>query len=53
MSKGAIAWAAVFVVVLVWSGIEPKEVPTWFLGVLPALIAAAVLLAGVKGSACA
>lgn len=45
MSRGAIAWAAVFAAVLTWSGINPKDVPTWFLEVLPALIAAAVLWA--------
>jgi len=36
-------WAAVFLVVLVWSGINPKDYPTWLLEVLPAIIGAFVL----------
>lgn len=43
-SPGALAWAAVFTAVLVWSGIAPKDLFTWFLEVLPALIGGAVLL---------
>jgi len=31
-------WLGVFMVVLVWSGINPKDQFTWFLEVLPALI---------------
>ena len=43
-SSGAkIAWIVVFVVVLVWSGIAPKDYATWVLEVAPAVIAAAVL----------
>ncbi len=38
-----ISWIAVFVVVLVWSGIEPKDFMTWCLEVFPAVIGAAVL----------
>lgn len=36
-------WMAVFVTVLVWSAIEPKDYATWTLEVLPAIAAAAVL----------
>ena len=36
-------WIAVFVVVLVWSGIGPHDYPTWFLEVFPALLGAGVL----------
>jgi len=38
-------WIAVFVLVLVWSGINPKDFATWVLEVLPALIGFAVLVA--------
>lgn len=37
------AWVAIFVAVLLWSGIDPHDYPTWLLEVTPALIAAAVL----------
>jgi len=37
------AWATVYLAVLTWSGISPKEYPIWFLEVGPALIGAAVL----------
>ncbi len=37
------AWSAVFVAVLVWSGIAPHDYPTWMLEVAPAVVAAAVL----------
>ncbi|MDX1517093.1 MAG: DUF2238 domain-containing protein [Woeseiaceae bacterium] len=43
MSIGAGVWALVFAVVAVWSGINPKDVLTWFLEALPALLAAAIL----------
>ena len=36
-------WISIFVAVLVWSGIGPKDYPTWFLEVFPALLAGAVL----------
>ena len=39
----ALAWFAVFVAVLIWSGIDPADELTWFLEVLPALIAVALL----------
>ena len=38
-------WIAVFGTVLVWSGIAPRDYPTWILEVAPAVIAAAILFA--------
>lgn len=40
---GAMLWGAIYLAALIWSGIAPKDVYTWFLEVLPALIAAGVL----------
>lgn len=37
------AWIVIFVAVLVWSGANPKDYPTWMLEVAPALIGVAVL----------
>ncbi len=45
MKARPIAWAAVFLAVLIWSGVRPHDYPTWVLEVLPAVLAAAVLLA--------
>jgi|TARA_B110000238_G_C16012313_1_gene389447 putative membrane protein len=42
-------WTAVFLVVLIGSGINPKDQATWFLEVLPAMIGALILLATYKG----
>ena len=36
-------WIGIFLAVLVWSGISPKDYPTWFLEVFPALLGGAVL----------
>jgi len=36
-------WIAVFLTVLVWSGVEPKDFTTWCLEVFPAIIGAVVL----------
>lgn len=36
-------WLLIFFAVLVWSGINPKDYPTWFLEVLPAILGLAVL----------
>ncbi len=36
-------WLVVYGLVLVWSGINPKDTFTWFLEVLPALIALAIM----------
>lgn len=38
-----IAWITIFLVVLLWSGINPKDTPTWVLEVAPAVIGFAVL----------
>lgn len=38
-------WAGIFISVLIWSGIHPKDQFTWFLEVLPALLGALVLVA--------
>jgi putative membrane protein len=43
-----IIWSVVFLGVLVWSSIEPKDRLTWWLEVGPALIAAAVLAATMR-----
>ncbi|MGH8221612.1 MAG: DUF2238 domain-containing protein [Woeseiaceae bacterium] len=40
---GRPAWIAIFLAVLVWSAIRPKDYPTWLLEVFPALIGAGVL----------
>lgn len=37
-------WTLVFLVVLVWSGINPKDQFTWFLEALPAMIGAVLML---------
>ncbi|TWX65219.1 DUF2238 domain-containing protein [Colwellia demingiae] len=37
-------WIVIFITVLIWSGISPKDQFTWFLEVLPALIAGVLLL---------
>ena len=39
------SWVAIFAVVLVWSGIAPKDTVTWMLEVAPAIAGAAVLFA--------
>jgi len=38
-----VAWIAIFLVVLVWSGIGPKDTVTWGLEVFPAVLGAVVL----------
>lgn len=40
---GLWSWALVFLAVLIWSGIEPKERFTWYLEVAPAVIGALIL----------
>jgi putative membrane protein len=37
-------WIAIFLLVLLWSGIEPKDYPTWALEVAPALIGFVILV---------
>jgi putative membrane protein len=41
---GAVSWGGIYLAVLVWSAIEPKDFFIWLLEVFPALIAAGVLL---------
>ncbi|QUM82847.1 DUF2238 domain-containing protein [Moritella sp. 5] len=36
-------WVLTFAVVLIWSGIDPKDQFTWFLEVVPAIIGAVIL----------
>ncbi len=36
-------WISVFLAVLLWSGIGPKDYPTWFLEVFPAVLGGAIL----------
>ena len=40
-----ITWIAILAAVFVWSSIEPKDRPTWFLEVFPVIIGAVVLAA--------
>jgi len=37
------AWIAIFFGVLIWSGINPHDYPTWWLEVIPALVGAVVI----------
>ena len=37
------SWIIVFLAVLIWSGIEPHDYPTWWLEVAPALIGGGIL----------
>ncbi|MGB5164818.1 MAG: DUF2238 domain-containing protein [Woeseiaceae bacterium] len=43
LSKGAWLWVVIFLGVLVWSGINPKDTTTWVLEVTPAVIGGVVL----------
>ena len=46
-NEGAIIiylWVTIYTVVLIWSGINPKDLPTWLLEVSPALAGALVLV---------
>ncbi|MDH3747035.1 MAG: DUF2238 domain-containing protein [Gammaproteobacteria bacterium] len=43
MSYWRVSWVIIFIAVLVWSGINPKDTTTWVLEVLPALIAIVIL----------
>ncbi|UZE95983.1 DUF2238 domain-containing protein [Alkalimarinus alittae] len=42
------SWGVVFLLVFVWSAISPKDYYTWFLEVLPALIAIVIIGASYK-----
>lgn len=44
MSRLRLLWIAVFLGVLIWSGIAPKDYVTWCLEVFPAVFGAVVLL---------
>lgn len=37
------AWIAIFLAVLIWSGINPKDYPTWLLEVFPAVVGAGII----------
>ena len=41
--SGMIIWGAIFALVLGWSAITPKDYPTWWLEVFPALAGAGIL----------
>lgn len=43
MTTRRVIWIAIFVTVLAWSGVGPKDYPTWALEVIPAVVGAAVL----------
>lgn len=45
MQKQALqyVWIAIFLAVFIWSAINPKDYPTWFLEVSPAVLGAAIL----------
>lgn len=43
-SRSMLLWSVVFIITLIWSGIEPKDTFTWFLEVLPALLGGFILL---------
>ncbi len=44
LSKGiSVTWLVIFGSVLVWSGIAPKDYPTWVMEVAPAVIALVIL----------
>ena len=39
-----IVWLTIYFVVLIWSAINPKDYPTWWLEVAPAIIALAIMI---------
>jgi len=43
MTKNAVGWVAIFVGVLIWSGVDAKDPTIWVLEVAPAVIGAVVL----------
>ncbi|WP_438862356.1 DUF2238 domain-containing protein [Neptunicella sp.] len=43
LNKGSLWWLSVYFIVLIWSAIAPKDLFTWFLEVIPALIGLVVL----------
>lgn len=44
VNKAALIWIVIFTLVLLWSGWQPHDYPTWWLEVFPALVALIVLL---------
>lgn len=36
-------WISIFLIVLIWSGLNPKDYPTWLLEVFPAVLGAGVM----------
>jgi putative membrane protein len=48
MNKNRIAWLLVFLLVLTWSAIEPKDYFIWILEVVPALFAIVILAVTLK-----
>ena len=44
MDKKVLIWVSVFLVLLVWSAIEPADRLTWWLEVIPALIGIVILI---------
>lgn len=43
MSLSRVLWISIFLGVLIWSGIGPKDVPTWGLEVFPAVLGGLIL----------
>ena len=43
--KSMVTWAVIFIAVLVWSAVNPKDYMTWILEVAPAIIGAGVIFA--------
>lgn len=48
MNKNRLAWILVFLLVLTWSAIAPKDYFIWILEVVPALLAAVILAVTLK-----
>jgi putative membrane protein len=47
--NGQTIWLSIFCIVLIWSGYQPRDLFTWFLEVLPAMIVLVILAATRKG----
>ena len=43
ITRYSAAWVTIFAITLIWSGINPKDLFTWILEVLPAVIALILL----------
>jgi len=43
VNKAAVSWVVVFVAVMLWSGWQPHDYPTWWLEVVPALLGLLIL----------